>query len=114
MSTTITLPDDVARKLQARAGARKVSLDDLIAKLLNDMLEREEAGPTLDQVIVNIKMTRPDPAAFHPATESLAEKLANSPVDPSFDAQAWNREWAGVEAEMKAITRADDLAEGRA
>ena len=114
MSTTITLPDDVVRKLQARARVRKVSLDDMIAKLLNDMLEREETSPTFDQVVADIKMTRPSPATFHPAIQSLADKLANSPIDPTFDAQAWNREWAGVEAEMKAITRANNQAEGRA
>jgi len=114
MSTTITLPDDVVKRLEARAGARKVSLDDLIAKLLNDMLEREEPSPTLDQVVAEIKMTRPNPAVFHPATQSLADKLANSPVDPTFDAQGWNLEWAQVEAEMKAVTRANNVAEGRA
>jgi len=114
MSTTITLPDDVVKRLEARADARKVSLDDLIAKLLNDMLEREEASPTLDQVMAEIKRARPNPAAFHPATQSLADKLADSPVDPTFDAQGWNLEWAQVEAEMKAITRANNIAEGRA
>ena len=114
MSTTITLPDDVVRKLEARASVRKVSLDDLIARLLNDMLEREDASPALDQVIAEIKMTRPNPAIFHPATQSLADKLANSPADPTFDAPGWNREWAQVEAEMKAITRANNVAEGRA
>jgi hypothetical protein len=113
MSTTITLPDDVVRKLEARATVRKMSLDDLIAKLLNDMLERDDASPALDQVIAEIKMTRPNPAIFHPATQSLADKLANSPVDPAF-AQGWNREWEQIEAEMKAITRANNVAEGRA
>jgi hypothetical protein len=114
MSTTITLPDDVVRKLEARASVRKMSLDDLIAKLLNDMLERDDASPALGQVIAEIKMARPNPAVFHPATQSLADKLANSPADPTFDAQGWNREWAQVEAEMKAITRANNVAEGRA
>jgi len=61
-----------------------------------------------------LECLQPNPAIFHPATQSLADKLADSPVDPTFDAQGWNREWAQVEAEMKAITRANNVAEGRA
>ena len=114
MSTQVILPDDVARKLQSRARARQVSLDELTAKLLRDMLDHEDEAPSLSQVIAEIKMSHPNPTAFHPATQSLADKLANSPVDPTFDAQAWNREWARIEAEMKAVTRANDVAEGRA
>jgi hypothetical protein len=30
-----------------------------------------------------------------------------------FDLAQWNTDWAAVEAEMRAMTRSDDLAEGR-
>jgi hypothetical protein len=33
------------------------------------------------------------------------------PDDPDFDITAWSQEWARVEAEMKAITRANEQAE---
>ena len=114
MSTTIILPDDIARRLEARASARQVSLEELIADLLSDVLDRAEEYLTLDRVIAEIKETQPGPDTFHPATQSLADMLANSPEDPSFDEQAWNRQWAEVEAEMREATRANDLAEGRA
>jgi len=114
MPTTIPLPDDIAQRLQSRAALRGVSLDEFVTDLLTDLLETEpDDSPTLDPVIAEIKATRPDPAGFHPATQSLAEQLAHSPDDPSFDARAWNRQWTAVEAEMKAVTRANDLAEGR-
>lgn len=110
MPTTIPLPDDMAQRLQSRG----VSLDEWVTDLLTDILESEpDDSPTLGQVIAEIKATRPDPAGFHPATQSLAEQFANSPDDPSFDARTWNRQWTAIEAEMKAVTRANDLAEGR-
>ena len=37
----------------------------------------------------------------------------NAPDDPDFDLESWRQQWAAVEAEMKAITRANDMAEGR-
>lgn len=113
MPTTITLPDDMAKRLEARASARRMELDELVTGLLSDVLEREEDYPTLDRVIAEIKEAHPNLDTFHPATQSLADKLANSPEDPDFDLAAWNRQWAEVAAEMKAVTRANDLAEGR-
>jgi hypothetical protein len=47
-----------------------------------------------------------------PATGLLAEALKNAPHDPDFDLETWTKEWAAVEAEIKAITRANDIAEG--
>jgi predicted DNA-binding antitoxin AbrB/MazE fold protein len=73
----------------------------------------QEDYPTLTEVIAEIRTMQPNPANFHPATQSLAERLVNSPEDPSFDAEVWNREWVRVEAEMKAITHTNDQAEGR-
>jgi len=42
----------------------------------------------------------------------LAEALRNAPEDPDFDLAEWTAQWQAVEAEMKAITRANDVAEG--
>ena len=69
--------------------------------------------PEMIALVERIKATPPNPAAIHPATASLAELLQDAPEDPDFDLETWTREWRAVEAEMKAIDRADDIAEGR-
>lgn len=113
MSTMITLPDDIVRKLEAKANVYHIPLDDLVINLLNNALEKEQEDVSLDQVVAEIGKTQPNPATFHPATQSLADALAYSLDDPTFDLEAWNREWAEAEAEMKAITHANSQAEGR-
>ena len=69
--------------------------------------------PEMIALVERIKATPPNPAAIHPATVSLAELLQNAPEDPDFDLETWTRQWDAIEAEMKAIDRADDIAEGR-
>lgn len=69
--------------------------------------------PELMALVERIKATPPNPAAIRPASGSLAEALQNAPEDPDFDLETWTRQWEAVEAEMKAIDRADDIAEGR-
>ena len=59
---------------------------------------------------MRVLLVRP-PATFVPG--SLAEALQNAPHDPDFDLETWTRQWDAIEAEMKAIDRADDIAEGR-
>jgi cell pole-organizing protein PopZ len=92
-----------------------VSIDELVTGLLTDALETEaDEFPTLEEVVAKIKATPPNPACIRPATGSLAEALQNAPHDSDFDLETWTRQWAEIEAEMKAITRANDIAEGRA
>lgn len=113
MSVTITLPDEIANPLQAQAEAKHISLDKLVTDLLTNVLATNQEEDELEALVVRIKATPPNPANIHPPTASLAELLLNSPEDPDFDLEAWSREWAKVEAEIKAIERADDIAEGR-
>ncbi len=63
--------------------------------------------------MAEIKATPPNPAAIHPATESLADLLENAPEDPDFELETWTKQWHGVEAEMKARDRTNDISEGR-
>jgi len=79
----------------------------------NGWLLEDDEGPTLEEVMAKIKATPPSPTAFHPATESLLDYLLAVPDDPDFDVEAWNRDWARVEAEMKARDKANDIAEGQ-
>lgn len=68
--------------------------------------------PELMALVEAIKATPPNPNNIHPATASLADLLQNAPEDPDFDLESWTRQWDAIEAEMKAIDRADDIAEG--
>ena len=67
----------------------------------------------LHELVTAIQATSSNPALIRAATANLAELLHAAPDDSSFDLQSWQRQWSAVEAEMKAITRANDIAEGR-
>ena len=113
MPTSVVLPDPLTRRLEEKAASQNQSLDEFVLDALEQALEEEDEEPTLEEVVAKIRATPRDPSRFHPATESLAGILSDAPEDPTFDSEEWNREWAKVEAEMKAITRANDRAEGR-
>lgn len=70
-------------------------------------IEAIRNDPELVAPVERIKATPPNPAAIHHATPSLAEALENAPKDPDFDLETWTRQWTAIEAEMKAIDRAD-------
>jgi predicted CopG family antitoxin len=113
VSVTITIPDDLAGRLQALAQVHNQSVDDLILSLL-EASASEEAFPTPEEVVARIRATPPNPNNLRPPVGSLAEYLARPvPPDPNFNLEEWQREWDAVEAEMKAADRADDIAEGR-
>lgn len=113
MTLTLNLPKDLETKLKREAAARALSPEEYALDLLDNALEQENF-PTPEEVVAKIKAMPPDPEAIHPATGSLVEVLKNAPQEPTdFDLQQWNREWAAVEAEMKRITRENDIAEGR-
>ena len=132
MTLTITIPEKMAEQIQRKAEERHVSAEEIAVGLLqgalNDEAELQEAlsnsyrtisepddeFPTPEEVVARIKALGPtDPRYIRPATGSLAEALRNKPYDPDFDYEEWNRQWAEFEAELKAITRANDIAEGR-
>src|SRR5258706_5310459 len=126
---TIQLPDKLSQRAEHAATQRGGTIDALFQELLEEYLEEtedveaaskikegiasgeehtspyndvgleEDTYPSLEEVVERIKATSSNPASFHPATQSLAELLANAPSDPSFDEEAWNREWSRIEAE---------------
>jgi hypothetical protein len=66
----------------------------------------------LRELVTAIQTTPPNPTLIKPATANLAELLSAAPDDPSFDLQSWQRQWSALEAEMKSLTRVNDVAEG--
>ena len=113
MAVTIILPDELETQLQRKAQVQQLSVEELALEILGQALETEKPFPSPEEVVTKIQATPPNPHSIRPADGSLAEALRNAPNDPNFDLAAWNREWAAIEAEMQAITRANAMAEGR-
>lgn len=113
MAVTITLPDELEARLQQRAKGLRLSLENLVLEILGRALGTDENFPTPDEVVAKIRATPPNPHGMRLAEASLAEALRKAPQDPDFDLATWNREWVEAEAEMKAATRMNAIAEGR-
>jgi len=113
MAVTITLPDELEARLQHRAKGLRLSLENLALEILGRALGTDEYSPTPEEVVAKIRATPPNPHSIRVADASLAEALRNAPKDPDFELATWNREWAEVDAEMKAATRINAIAEGR-
>lgn len=58
--------------------------------------------PGLEEVAARIIALGPNPQTYIPPTVSLAGLLANAASEEPIDATVWNRQWAAIEAEMKA------------
>lgn len=112
MTVTITLPDDLAAWLRPRAASLGRPVEEVALDLLRSALLAEPASPTLEEVVARIRATAPNPAAVRQARGALADALVDETED-ALDVAAWQAAWTTVEAELAAITDADDRAEGR-
>ena len=91
--------------------AALVSIDDL------ERLRQSEApeppplskADSLEELVAAIRRLPPGRDTYEPGRGSLAAALAAQPADPNFDLQAWNEEWARVEAEMARIEAEDAI-----
>lgn len=111
MTLTISLPIEAQEKLEKRAKAVKWSVEEMATHLLDDVLD--DPTPTIEEVLARIKslpptLTLPDQVDIH----AWQEALRNPPDAPDFDEEVWNKQWAAVEEEMRAITKANAIAEG--
>jgi len=113
MPITITLTDAIHACLQDKAKSKHCSAEELALQILSDALAVESPSATPEEVVARIRATPPNPGSIRPASGSLADALRNAPRDPDFSLEVWQRQWRQVEAEMRAITRANDIAEGR-
>jgi plasmid stability protein len=112
MAMTITLEDDLVAELKERANKHHLSVEQLAIRILTDAMASSEAA-TPREAAARVQAMPPDPAQVRPATADLADLLRAAPGDPCFDLESWKRQWSDIEAEMKASTRANDIAEGR-
>lgn len=111
MTLTISLPVEVQDKLERRANAIHWSVEKMATHLLDDVLD--DPSPTLEEVVARIKnlpptLILPDKVDI----QAWREALTDPPDAPDFDEELWTRQWAAVEDEMRAITKANAIAEG--
>lgn len=114
MAIMITMPNEIERKLRRKAEKERRSMEQVILDLLTTALEDDAPFPSPEEVVARIKATPPEPGSLRPASGSLADALRNAPEDPDFDLATWNKVWRDIAAEMRATTRANTIAEGRA
>jgi hypothetical protein len=112
MPVTITLADDLVAALTDLAQKHHLSVEQLAIRILTGALADSEPD-ILREVVARIQATPPNPTQVRPATANLADLLQPAPDDPCFDLERWKGQWSVVEAEMDALTRANDVAEGR-
>ncbi len=112
MAITITLEDGLFAELKERAKKQQLSVEQLVIRILTEAMAGSEPV-TPREAVARVQATPPNPAQVRPAAGDLADLLHAAPGDPCFDLESWKRQWSNVEAEMKAITRANDSAEGR-
>lgn len=114
MSVTITLNDPLVEQLQIRARRQHLQLEELVFAILKDaLMPTNQDILTPEDVVAKIRATPPNPQSIHVARGSLRDALRHAPDDPDFDRDAWEQSWVAVEREMKAVTRANTMAEGR-
>ena len=113
MATTITLPENLEAQLQQQAAAQHRSVEAVALDILREALDTTMPVPTVEDVVAKIKATSPNLHNVRPASGSPASVLRCMPDNMDFDLAQWNADWAAVEAEMRAMTGSDDLAEGR-
>ena len=112
MTVTITLPDDLAARLQRRAAAQHRPAEELALDLLRAALLAEPVPPALEEVVAQIRAALPNPTGLRAAGHGLANALAEE-GGADLDVAAWQAAWLAAEAELAAIDNADDQAEGR-
>ncbi len=106
MAIVITLDDPLAAELACRAEKESLSVEQIAIGILKAALQEATLSRPQESIPMN-------PARIRPASASLADVLRAAPSDSSFDLENWTRQWSGVEAELKALTHTNDVAEGR-
>ncbi len=111
MTLTISLPAEVQIKLEKRANAVQWSVEKMATHLLDEALEYP--FPTLEEIVARAR--RLPPTLTLPGKvdiQAWREALHNPENAPVFDEEAWTAQWNAVDEEMRALTKANAIAEG--
>ena len=108
---TINLPGDLLTRLQTEAHAKRQSVEAyVVARLVNEMVPQTDsnADDSLLHLIAQIKATPVlDGVIDPPVNPDVSALLATTVIDPNFDWDAYEKEWSGIEAELKELDKAD-------
>jgi predicted transcriptional regulator len=117
MSTTITLPEHIARRLQQRAIAQQQTLEALAVELIElglgetatgEVTSTTDADPELSALVARIAATPPDPDSVIPARGDLADLLRSlEAMEYASDPVAERAALQEAEAELDALNRVD-------
>ena len=125
--TTITLPEQIAAQLQRRATDERLSVEALAIAYITNGLTRpapssvsastaeRATDPELLALVARITALPPNPASIIPAKGDLAEvfRTLEAVDDPAYDLAAEVAALDAAELELRALDRANDIAEGR-
>lgn len=113
MTTIITLPRHLAEQLESYASARQRSAEALAIEFIEAALVEHEEE-TLEELVARIKKMPRSPQNENIRQGNLAEVLrALEAMDYEVDIDAQNAAFRAAEEELRAMNRADDIAEGR-
>ena len=99
----LIIPEDYAKTLHVGAPVRVI----LLVKENGTMNGHRNAptieSPSLEEVVAEIKLMPPNPNNVRPGSGLLGKHLVEleQEYDPTFDSNAWLREWDQLEADMK-------------
>ena len=115
MALQISLPDELAGELTRRASQQRRTAQEVVIDLLNHAfgIGEDTYSETPEQVVARIQALPKNPDALRPAQESAADALRRTITNKDFDLDAWEREWATVEAEMREMTILDEIRDTR-
>lgn len=113
MAITIELDDNLVAGLAKKAKEQELSVEHLALNILTEAV-REFESEAPQEVVARIQATVPNPCQIRSATANLADLLSSADDEPDLDLEAWKRQWSAVESDLKAVTSANDIAEGRA
>lgn len=128
MTTSITLPEHLAQRLQQQANAKRLSAEALAAAYIEAGLT-EDAMPAAEQpasapgedpellaLVERVKAMPRNPASIIPAKGNLAGVLGSlEAMEPEegYDLEAEIAALDAAEMELRAMNCADDIADGR-
>ena len=112
MAITITLDDDLVAGLENKAKNQQLSVEQFAIGILKEAVEEPESD-SLQEFIARIRATPPNPSldqTRHRESGRLADCLTRRSLFRSGELEA---SVGGRRSRAKAITRANDVAEGR-
>lgn len=107
---TLLIPENYAQILPTGASVRVI----LLVKENSSMNGYRDAPtielPSLEEIVAEIKQLPPNPNNVRPGSGLLGKHLVEleKEYDPTFDSNAWLREWDQLEADMKSESLAHE------